>query len=57
MFALWQQETLLNFLRRVFIIEIVEKSRLKSLITEEKMRKNYFNAYSKDYLSYRGCEK
>lgn len=57
MFALWQQETLLNFLKRVFIIEIVEKSRLKSLITEEKMRKNYFNAYSKDYLSYRGCEK
>jgi len=26
------------FLRRVFIIEIVEKSRLKSLGTEEKMK-------------------
>ena len=35
---LCQQETLLNFLRRVFMIEIVEKSRLKSLITEEKMK-------------------
>ena len=39
------------------MIEIVEKSRLKSLITEEKMKLNYFNAYSKNYLSYRGCEK
>ena len=35
---LWEKETLLNFLRRVFMIEIVKKSRLKSLITEEKMK-------------------
>ena len=35
---LWEKETLLNFLRRVFMIEIVKKGRLKSLITEEKMK-------------------